>query len=149
MESAPLDSDLEHVIDEVEEHFAVLFRRVRLRWKEAAASVHPDLQPVGYKILTALIRLGETNSFTLAELLETDKSVVSRQVRMLEDAGLIVSRSDARDGRVRMLSAAPAAIERVRAVRTHEQDQLRTKLRGEPEADVRAFARVLQLLSQP
>ena len=35
-------------IASVEEQLRRLFGRVRLVWKEAAAAVHPDLQPVGY-----------------------------------------------------------------------------------------------------
>jgi len=104
----------------------------------SAASLLPDLQPVGYKILGTLVRLGEAKASALADVLETDRSVVSRQLRMLEDAGLIVSRADAKDGRARVLSAAPAAIERVKAVRSQQQARLRDILRNQPEPEVHA-----------
>jgi len=142
------EEDLDRILDEVEEYLGLIVGRVRAVWKEAAASIHPDLQPVGYKILGTLVRLGEANAYVLAEVLETDKSVVSRQVRMLEEAGLVVSRADAKDGRARVLSPTPAAVKLVRAVRTRQQDRLRSTLRSQPDAEVRAFAEMLRIISE-
>ena len=141
-------SGLDPAIAEVEDQLSVLFGRARLVWKEAAAHIHPDLQPVGYKILSMIVRLNETNAFVLAEALETDKSVVSRQVRMLEETGLVLSRADDSDGRARVLSPTPIAIERVRSSRARQQDRLRDLLRSRPEDEVRAFASMLQLISE-
>jgi DNA-binding MarR family transcriptional regulator len=140
-------ADLDAAIADVEQQLGTLFGRARLVWKEAAAQVHPELRPVGYKILSAIVRLGTTSASALAELLETDKSVVSRQLRMLETAGLVVGRVDDTDGRARVLSATPEAIERVRAVRGAQQDRLRALLRSRPEHEVRAFAAMLGLIS--
>src|SRR5690606_32988614 len=97
---------------------------------------------------SSITRLGETNAYVLAELLETDKSIVSRQLKMLEDAKLITSRPDARDGRVRVLSPTPEAVERVKAARAQQQDRLRGVLRGQPLHEVRVFAEMLKLLSE-
>ena len=142
-----VQAEIDVAIAEVEEQLGVLFSRVRLVYKEGAAHIHPDLKPVGYKLLSAIVRLGETNASVLADLFETDKAVVSRQVRMLEDSGLVTSRSDAKDGRARVLSATPAAIERITAVRAEQQDRLRGLLRSRPEHEVRDFAAMLKLIS--
>jgi DNA-binding MarR family transcriptional regulator len=141
-----LDADI--AIAEVEEQLSVLFGRARALWKDAAAQIHPDLQPVGYKILGAIVRLGETNAYVLSQQLETDKSVVSRQLRMLEDAGLVASRADANDGRARVLTPTPAAIEKVQTVRSGQQERLRELLRSRPVDDIRAFAGMLQLITE-
>ena len=138
---------VDEAIAQVEEQLGVLFSRARLTFKENAARIHPELRPVGYKILSTIVRLGETNASVLADMLETDKAVVSRQVRMLEEADLVVSRSDAKDGRARVLSATPAAIERITAVRAEQQDRLRGLLRSRPEHEVRDFAAMLKLIS--
>lgn len=140
--------DRERGIAEVEEYLGALFHRVRLTWKEAAASIHPDLQPVGYRVLGAVVRLGETTAYTLAEMLDTDKSVVSRQVRMLEETNLVTSRADEKDGRVRILTPTPEAIERVAASKAQQQSRLRDALRKQPAEDVRAFAAMLRVLSE-
>ena len=144
--SAP--DEIDQAIAEVEEHFGMLFKRVRASWKEAAMSIHPDLQPAGYKILGAIVRTGETTANALAHTLETDKSVVSRQLRMLEDAGLVTSHPDAQDGRVRILTPTPEAMERMTAAKMKQKDRLRTALRGRPADEVRAFASMLSLLSK-
>jgi len=147
---SPVTETSDHVdeaIAQVEEQLSVLFSRARLLFKENAARIHPELRPVGYKILSTIVRLGETNASVLADMLETDKAVVSRQVRMLEEADLVVSRSDAKDGRARVLSATPAAIERITAVRAEQQDRLRGLLRSRPEHEVRDFAAMLHLIA--
>lgn len=141
-------SDLNRTIDEIEEHLGIVVGLVRSMWKDAAAGIHPGLQPVGCKILGTLVRLGEANPYVLAEVLATDKSVISRQIRILEDAGLVVSRADANDGRARVLSAAPIAIERVREVRAQQHDRLRDILLAQPETEVRAFAAMLRRISE-
>lgn len=138
---------LDGAIVEVEEQLSLVFRRARAIWKDAASQVHPELQPVGYKILGTIARLGETNAHALAELFDTDKSVVSRQVRMLEEAGLIVSRPDEKDGRARVLSPTARANERIQAARAQQHNRLREVLSTLPEAEVRAFARMLALLN--
>ncbi|MEJ3405563.1 MarR family winged helix-turn-helix transcriptional regulator [Rathayibacter sp. YIM 133350] len=141
------DTSMDSAIEDVEEQFGVLFSRVRTSWKDAAAQIHPDLQPVGYKILSTIARSGSTNAHALSELLDVDKSVVSRQVRMLEDAGLVQSEADARDGRARVLRPTPLAIERVNAVRSGNKGRLHELLRSWPESDVRAFADMLGKLT--
>ena len=138
---------VDEAIAQVEQQLAVLFGRARLLWKDAAAQVHPELKPVGYKILSTIVRLEETNAYVLADVLETDKSVVSRQVRMLEDALLVVSRADAKDGRARVLSPTPSAVELVRAAQARQQDRLRDLLRSRPVNEVRDFAGMLELIS--
>lgn len=135
-------------IAEVEEGMSVLFSRAHTVWRDAAARIHPDLQPVGYKILSAIVRLGQTNAHLLAETLELDKSVVSRQVRMLEENGFLVSRADERDGRARVLVPTPLAQERVTAVRADRQNQLRELLKTWPEHELRLFAEMLRRIGE-
>ena len=141
-------TDLDAAIVDAEDALSVLFSRVRLVYKTAAAQIHPELRPMGYKILSAIVRLGETSASALAESLETDKAVVSRQVRVLEEAGLVIVRADDRDGRARLLTATPAAIDRVRSARATQQDRLREILRSRPESEVRAFADVLRVVAE-
>ena len=143
-----LVTEASHGIDEaiadVEDELNMLFSRIRTVWKESAQQVHPDLQPAGYKLLSAITRLGTTNAHVLAETFEMDKSVVSRQIRMLEDLGLVETRIDERDGRVRVLVATPKAFELVQGVRDRNQQRLRDVLVGRPEAELRSFADLLR-----
>ena len=135
---------IDEAIADVEDELSMLFSRIRTVWKESAQQVHPDLQPAGYKLLSAITRLGTTNAHVLAESFEMDKSVVSRQIRILEDLGLVETRIDERDGRVRVLVATPKASELVRGVRDRNQQRLRDVLVGRPEAELRSFADLLR-----
>lgn len=146
--SADGPAGTDEAIATVEEQLSLLFNRARAIWKESAAQIHPDLQPMGYKVLGLIVRLGETNAYVLAQQLEADKSIVSRQVRMLEDAGLVTSRVDERDGRARLLAATPDAIGKIHSLRSGQQERLRGRLRSRPVADVRAFADMLQLINE-
>ena len=138
----------DEAIAEVEEQLALLFGRARALWKDSAAQIHPDLQPVGYKILGSIVRLGETNGYVLAQLLETDKSVVSRQVRVLEEIGMVTSRADEKDGRARVLAPTALAIEKMHALRDSQQERLRGLLRSRPVEDLRTFAGMLKLIAE-
>ena len=95
------DTDLDAALAEFQGQLNMIFTRARSMWKESAARIHPDLQPAGYKLLSYIARSGTASAHHLAECFEMDKSVVSRQTRMLEEAGLIVSRADESDGRDR------------------------------------------------
>lgn len=143
-----VQSNLDAAVADAEDALSVLFSRVRLVYKEAAAQIHPNLKPVGYKILSAVVRLGETNASALADALETDKAVVSRQVRMLEESGLVTSRADDKDGRARVLSPSPEAVLLLRSARVTQQSRLRDLLATRPERDVRVFADVLRLIAE-
>ena len=146
MTEAPIGVD--EAIVEVEEQMSVLFNRARSIWKDSAQAIHPELQPAGYKVLASIVRLGGTNAHVLADLHEMDKSVVSRQIRMLEEFGLVESRADERDGRARRLFATPDAIERVTAVRQKNQQRLRDVLRGHSEPELRGFAELLRRIAE-
>ncbi|MFE5672806.1 MarR family winged helix-turn-helix transcriptional regulator [Agromyces sp. NPDC056523] len=132
----------------VEEQLGVVFNRARLVWKEAADQVQPGLQPAAYKVLATIVRLGSTNAHVLADVLDMDKSVVSRQIRVLEEAGLVESRPDERDGRLRALSATPTAVERVLAVRAANQARVRAALEPRSVDELRTFAEMLRVLAE-
>ncbi|KQO96887.1 MarR family winged helix-turn-helix transcriptional regulator [Leifsonia sp. Leaf264] len=136
---APIDS----AIVEVEDAMAVLFARAGATWRDYAACVHPELQPAGYKILSALVRLGPTTNGALAEMLATDKSVMSRQVRWLQDKGLVESRADAADGRIRVLAATPEARSRVECAHSSNTELFREQLRQWPQDDISRFAAMI------
>ena len=136
-------------IASVEEQLRLLFARVRLVWKEAAAAVHPDLKPVGYKILSALVNRGRMHAGAIADVLEIDKSVVSRQVKHLEALGLAQSIADPDDGRARFIEATPDAIASVGQRRSRMQQRLYGQLRTWSGEDVDVLGSLLgRLISE-
>ncbi|WP_345750841.1 MarR family winged helix-turn-helix transcriptional regulator [Microbacterium rhizophilus] len=150
VEGSPEDvlaPETEEAIVELEQQFALLFQRIRSRWKDAAQQVHPDLSPTGYKVLSTLAWGGASTATQLSELLAIDKSVLSRQLVSLQQLGLIERHADEDDGRVRVLAASAAAIAAVSSLRRSRDAELRRELASWPHEDVSRLAQLLKRLA--
>lgn len=149
---APADTaapgDVDDALAEFQGHLSLIFTKARSLWKESAARIHPELQPSGYKLLASIARTGSANAHQLAELFEMDKSVVSRQVRMLEELDLIESRPDETDGRLRVLTATPAACAALVDVRGDHAQRLRATVTGLTQEEIRTASKVFRLLAE-
>jgi len=143
-----MPTDVDNALAEFQGHLNLIFARARSLWKESAARIHPDLQPSGYKLLTHIARAGSANAHQLADSFEMDKSVVSRQVRMLEDLGLLESRPDDQDGRQRVLTATPSACETLADLRGGHADRLRGILAELTPEELQAASKVFRLLAE-
>ncbi len=142
------DPELDAAIAAVEDQFGIVFNRARIVWAESAKLVHPQLQPAGYKLLSSIVRAGSTNAHALAELYDMDKSAISRQIRQLEELGLVESRADERDGRARVLVPTAEARDRVASVRSANQARLRNALAGRSVGELRSLADVLRIVAE-
>ena len=143
-----MPTDIDDALSEFQGHLNLIFARARSLWKESAARIHPELQPSGYKLLTFIARAGSANAHQLADSFEMDKSVVSRQVRMLEDLDLLVSRPDDNDGRQRVLTATPAACEILADLRGDHADRLRGILSELTPEELQSASKVFRLLAE-
>lgn len=140
------DAEIDDAITRVEQELGRLFARIRVSWREAAATVHPDLQPLGYQVLTSIATGKATSAGAIIERLQTDKSAVSRQVRQLEQLGLVESIPDPEDGRARVLVATDLAQERVALARSQYEGRMGERLRRWTAADLDHFADLLAAL---
>ena len=138
----------DQAIAEVEEQFTRLFNQVGTAMRDRASHIHPDLQPGGYKLLSTIVRSGPIHAGDLAAMLYTDKSVISRQVRILEEMGFVERQTDPTDRRASFLAATPEAIEKVNEVRAADQASLYRSLRRWGEEDVRRLAELLERLNE-
>jgi DNA-binding MarR family transcriptional regulator len=107
------DDHAAQAIVEVEEQMSTLSRLLQVRTRKAAAEIHPELPPFGLKLLRLLAREGATHASVAAGLLDVDRSVVSRQVKQLEELGLIELVVDENDGRARYLVVTEIARQRL------------------------------------
>ncbi|MFC7787357.1 MarR family winged helix-turn-helix transcriptional regulator [Microbacterium sp. MAHUQ-60] len=139
---------LDDAIARVERELGRLFARIRVSWREAAATVHPDLQPLGYQVLVAVLGGEATTAGAIMERLQTDKSAVSRQVRQLTELGLVDSIPDAEDRRARRLVATDLAKERVGIARAAYHGRIGERLRAWSPADLDHFADLLNALGR-
>ncbi|MGP6177379.1 MarR family winged helix-turn-helix transcriptional regulator [Microbacterium sp. A196] len=147
-EQSVLSGDDDQALVELQGHLNLLFARARAQWKEGAAHIDPQLQPAGYKLLMFIVRVGGSNAHELAERFEMDKSVISRQVRMLEDLGLLESRPDELDGRQRVLTPTPEACTVLAELRGDHAEMLRSTLAELTPEEIRAAFKVLRLLAE-
>src|SRR3954454_8681523 len=97
----------------------------------------------GTTLLRVLLRGGRQSVNALAAAAGMDLGAVSRQVRLLEDAGAVTRSSDPDDGRVALLELTPEGrriAERIRAIgMRHIEDALRDW----PDRDERLLAELL------
>lgn len=131
----------------IEEAIGGLISRMRVNWKDNATAVHPGLQPVGYSILATLVRHESMPLGDVVEMLALDKSVLSRQVRMLEEWGLVETSPDPSDGRARILHPTPKGITAIADVRSKGQARFHERLLAWSDDDLTAFAKYLRRLT--
>ncbi|MDX2400586.1 MarR family winged helix-turn-helix transcriptional regulator [Microbacterium algeriense] len=141
-------SDVDTALGDLQADLNLIFARTRSLWRESAARVHPDLQVAGYKLLTFIARAGTANAHELADRFEMDKSVISRQVRMLEELALLESRPDERDGRLRVLTATPQACTALAEVRREYGTRLQAVIDELTAEEIQAASKVFRLLSE-
>lgn len=146
--AAVVPMDVDSALGDLQAHLNLIFARTRSLWKESAARVHPELQVGGYKLLTFIDRAGTANAHELAERFEMDKSVISRQVRMLEELELLESHPDERDGRLRVLTATAPACAALAEVRREYGTRLRAVVDQLTPDEVQAASKVFRLLAE-
>jgi len=147
--SAPPDpAEVDAAIAEVEEQFTALYRQVKAKMRQRASLVHPDLPVMGYVILTTLKRCGPTHAGALIETLGMDKSLLSRQLRGLEELGLVEREPDAADKRSSILTLSEVGRERVTTVQTADREALYGQLRDWEVGDLNRLAELLSRVNE-
>lgn len=92
----------------LEQQLLVLARRLSKPVRLHGPSGYTVLDRPAYQALLRIVEDGPVRPTTLAALLEVDLSVVSRQVRALEDVGFVQRETDPSDARASLVSATPA-----------------------------------------
>lgn len=133
----------------VEAQMSVLGQRIRAVTREAALKIDPALPPFGLKVLRLLSRNGPTHASAVADQLDVDRSIISRQAKQLEELGLLEFRTDENDGRARFLALTPRATERMAEVGWGDRTPLFRTLASWSTEDLRQFARYIERLNEP
>jgi DNA-binding MarR family transcriptional regulator len=89
---------------------------------------------------------GELRPSDIATALELDQSTVSRQLRQLEQVGLVARRADSADGRVSQIRLTDEGRSSLAAVRATRARMLDDVFAGWPEADRRQLNALLERL---
>ncbi|CAM5641705.1 hypothetical protein SCYAM73S_01052 [Streptomyces cyaneofuscatus] len=83
----------------LERELTVFLRRARASPGEMAREVHPDLEPAAYGLLVRLEYGGRQRATELAAYFGVGKATMTRQLRALENLGLVAREPDPADGR--------------------------------------------------
>ncbi|WP_329248007.1 MarR family transcriptional regulator [Actinoallomurus sp. NBC_01490] len=127
----------------VEHELGVLFRRARALSTEVAREVHPELEPAAYGLLIGMHDCARSRPSDLADYFGVGKATISRQVKVLEQLGLIERRPDPDDGRAHLLVLTDEGRRRVETARVARQNRFHAMLATWPAEDVRVLGRML------
>jgi DNA-binding MarR family transcriptional regulator len=111
-----------------------------------AGAAGADTSKQGVQILRVLYRFGEQPIAGLASLAHMDIAAVSRQLRLLEDAGLVKRATAAGDGRVALVSLTPSGRRIAKRIREVGLRHLTTALQDWDPRDRKQLARLLTKL---
>jgi DNA-binding MarR family transcriptional regulator len=130
-------------VGRIEHELIVLIRRVRRNMARQAQAVDRDLHASGYAVLLSVLEHDALRSKDLAELLDVDKAVVSRQVAHLETLGLVARSSDPDDGRAQLVALTSEGRGRLETVRGRDRAEFARRLADWPATDLTGFADLL------
>ncbi|MCP9962164.1 MarR family transcriptional regulator [Streptomyces somaliensis] len=131
----------------LERELAVFLRRARASSGEMAREVHPGLEPAAYGLLVRLDEAGGRRATELAGYFGVGKATMSRQLRALEELGLIVREPDPADGRASLVRLTEEGRSRFRRVRDARRARYVRELAGWDRAEVAELARLLHQLN--
>lgn len=139
--------DLSGAIADVEKQFGVMVVKARNSIRKRAAAIHPELQPMGYKVLTILARSGPAQQVALAHEMAADKAVMSRTIKQLEELGLVSRIADPSDGRAMLVDMTADTQRRYDASLSDAHRLLYNRLATWDAGEVRRFADLLGRLN--
>ncbi|MCG2621383.1 MarR family transcriptional regulator [Arthrobacter sp. I2-34] len=141
--------DKSALIADVEHEFSRLVIGARNWIRSRAAAIDPALLPFDYKILAVLDRSGTLQQGRLAELLATDKSMVSRSAKRLVGLGLAARKPDPDDRRAFLLGLTDEGSRRFQAASREEREVFTGKLMAWEPEELRRLADLLGKLNGP
>ncbi|MEU4208973.1 MarR family transcriptional regulator [Streptomyces sp. NPDC026206] len=132
----------------LERELAVFLRRARASSGELAREVHPDLEPAAYGLLVRLEETGQQRATDLAAYFGVGKATMSRQLRALDELGLVTRDPDPADGRASLVQITEEGRARFTRVRDARRAQYMSKLAGWDRTEVAELARLLHQLNE-
>ncbi|SDJ78624.1 MarR family winged helix-turn-helix transcriptional regulator [Streptomyces indicus] len=141
------ENGVDHEFLALERELTVFLRRARASSGEMARAVHPELEPAAYGLLVRLEEGGSQRATDLAAYFGVGKATMSRQLRALEELGLVAREPDPADGRAALLRLTDEGRERFRTVRGARRERYVRQLAGWDRSEVAELARLLHQLN--
>ncbi|WP_207345044.1 MarR family transcriptional regulator [Arthrobacter sp. E3] len=134
-------------VEVLDAQLSLLWRRARAVNHELTRSVHPDLEPAAYGLLSVLLNQGGMRLTDLARRIGVGKPSVSRQITFLVELGLVRKDTDPRDGRAQIIELTVLGHERMRSVLTGRQLAFHERLKDWNEEELTTFATLIAKLN--
>ena len=134
-------------VEHLEREVGILLRRSRALTRDSAARIHPDLNFEAYSILVRLDDVGQARPSELARFFRIGKPTLSRQVRLLEDLGLLERVPDPGDARAVLLALSESGRVKVRAARAARREETVERLGSWGAETLTTFAALTQRLN--
>ena len=131
----------------VERELGLLLRRAHASSSAVAARVHPDLDAAAYPLLVRIAAEPGVRASELAEHVGVGRATISRQVRRLEEVGLLVRRTDPDDSRGQLLELTAEGTRRLTEAQEARRVWLRSALASWDDDDVAVLATALEHLN--
>ncbi|MFD0273261.1 MarR family winged helix-turn-helix transcriptional regulator [Kitasatospora sp. NPDC127111] len=128
----------------VEREVALMFRRGRARVAELSRRVHPRLEGAAYGMLGYIEQAGRVRVTDVGTHFGVGKATVSRQIRALEELGLVAREVDPLDRRSALVSLTEDGRRRYLGARDARMERVRELLGSWAEEDVVRFAELLR-----
>ncbi|MCH5676450.1 MarR family winged helix-turn-helix transcriptional regulator [Streptomyces gilvus] len=132
----------------LERELTILFRRSRANQGEMAREVHPDLESAAYGLLIRLDECGRQRATELAAYIGVGKATMSRQLRALEELGLVAREPDPADGRAWLVHLTEEGHRRVTKVREARRARYVSQLSHWDHREVAELARLVAQLNR-
>lgn len=132
----------------VERELTVLLRRARAASGELARAVHPELEPAAYGLLVRLSEVEPERATELAAYFGVGKATMSRQLRALEELGLVAREQDPTDGRAYLMRMTEEGRERFSRVRTARRQRYLDQLAAWEPEEALELARLLHRFNE-
>lgn len=128
---------------ELEQQLNMLARRLSKPVRLHGSSGYTVLDRPAYQALWRIVEEGPLRPTALAGMLEVDLSVVSRQVRALEDVGFVQREIDPADARAALVSATESGLAAFEDTKRQRTEVLSEVLGDWPEQDRGELVRLL------
>lgn len=141
------DDRMAREMDALEREITVFHRRSRASAGEMARQVHPDLEWAAYGLLVRLAEVGAERATDLATYFGVGKATMSRQLRALEELGLVSREPDPADGRAFLVRLTEEGRTRFARVRNARRARYLRQLAAWDRSDITELARLLHQLN--
>lgn len=147
--SAPhVSAAFDDALIDVEQQLGLFWRRGRAASLGLSRTLHPELDPAAYGLLTILHRDGAQRVTDLAATVGVGKPTVSRQIALLEEIGLVAKEADPHDGRAQQVALTPTGQGHVEELKRRRHEFFAERLASWDAAELADFGSYLRRLNE-